>query len=110
MDGRDFGYLECGSAEEFKSIFPKIALLGESALPESGGMINEDFSVTTPDGVKLFALSYKGDIDGWRRKLREAASVLGVRWAELSEDTIRLEDGREFALSACTTEDYLRYS
>jgi len=105
VDGRDFAYLECETADAFKSLFPKIATFGESPLPTSGGAINEDFALVLPDGVRLFALSYKGDLKGWKRKVAECAETLGVKFGEVVGDCIQVRDNGAVSLSECDTID-----
>jgi hypothetical protein len=109
VDGRGFAYLECETADAFKSLFPMIATFGASPLPASGGAINEDFALILPDGVQLFALSYKGDLEGWKRKVAECAEALGMKFGEVVGDCLQVKDNGEVSLSDCKTKDLLAY-
>ena len=108
VDGRGYAYVECETAESFKLIFPKIATYGASPLPTSGGAVNEDFALVLPGGKRLFALSYKGDLEGWKRKITECAETLGVKYGEVKGGHIHLNGQHAVLLSDCETEDFLK--
>jgi hypothetical protein len=71
-------------------------------------MIEECFRIITPDNQLLHALSYKGDLEGWKKDIELGAKNLNLLTAEIQGDKIVLSDGRSFKLSDCATEDDAR--
>ena len=52
-------------------------------------------------GENYFAVSYKGDIDGWRQQVEQGAAELGLLVAKISQDKFLLDSGDEVLLSEC---------
>lgn len=107
VKGREIVYLESENCDAFRSIFPKITSFGISPLPKSGGAINEEFLIVLPDGVQMFALSYKGDLVGWKRKINECAAVLGLKIGEIVGEFLELQKENIFPLAVCEVKDLL---
>jgi hypothetical protein len=70
-----------------------------------GGMLEEQFSIITPDGSLFHGISYKGDLEGWRKDIELGAKNLNLPTAVIQDNNIIISDGRSFKLSDCTTED-----
>lgn len=61
-----------------------------------------------PDGDIFEAVSYKGDVEGWRRQLEQGAKALNEEVARIDIDTdsIVLDDMRSFRLEDCNIDFY----
>lgn len=82
VDWREHRYIQCEhryiqvDGEEPASHGWLAASLDDAAgapLPASGGCIEEQVLLRTPDGQVFAGLSYRGDIEGWRAHRRFGA-------------------------------------
>jgi hypothetical protein len=106
VQGREFCYIQNPDLKSFQSLFPKIVRIGGKGLPQSGGMLEENTIVTTPDGKRFFALSYKGDVESWRANIRACCDGLGLLWAEVQSSDLSLSNGEMISLSSCKVQTY----
>lgn len=101
VEGREFLYIETTSGEEyFQLLNEALASCPDVPMPQSGGMMEEKAHVTLEDGSSLLAVSYKGDIPRWRRKLTAFCESTGRKWGVASNHRITLSDGTEIDLSS----------
>lgn len=103
VDGREFLYVEIRDAEDFDSIID--ASLGANPdvpMPRAGGVIEEKTRLTLADGTSLLAMSYKGDLNGWRAKLTAFCAMQSRRWGTASHQVLHMSDGTTFSLRDCT--------
>ena len=102
VQGREFLFMQSEGFREFRNLFPQITQSGDSPLPRSGGAINEEAVAILPDGKRLYCLSFRGDLLGWRRKIVECAQANQLVWGELVEGiNMKVSDGNEYPLDAC---------
>lgn len=101
VHGREYLYIEYESGDAFSVCFPTIAGWGDVPLPKSGGAINEAAEISIPEGSSFFGVSYKGDLDGWRRKLVRFAEDQGLRWGRIDSERLVLSSGEELPLGVC---------
>lgn len=66
-----------------------------------GGASEGGCSIKLPDGVYFYALTYHGDLIGWKKDIEEGAKAYGSLLATIEEENFILNDGRVFNLSAC---------
>lgn len=102
-DGEDF-FTKNSRAVEKQSLFDKVTSLFEIA--QSGGVISENCKLRLPTNELFHGLSYKGDIEGWRKQIEQGAELLGLLTGKISENNLELSDGRIYALSDCKIEFY----
>jgi len=69
-----------------------------------GGRVSDSCSVLSPDGLLFRAMSYHGDLAGWRKDIEEGARGLGLLLAKIEGDQFVISDGRSFPLSECKIE------
>jgi hypothetical protein len=101
VEGREFIYIEASAGEGFSELVDQaMNSRPEIPMPESGGVI-EMKAFLMIDGVSLFGLSYKGDLDGWRRKFSTYCEDVGKQFGIATEGTLVLSDGRQLALADC---------
>lgn len=100
VEGREFLYVETAEGEDFRQILnDALTSCADVPMPQSGGVIEEKARITLEDGSVLFAISYKGDLSGWRRKLTAFCESKGRKWGVASKQVITLSDGSEIDLS-----------
>ncbi len=68
--------------------------------------MTENCKLWLPSGELFHALSYKGDIDGWREQISNGANQLGLLTAKIVNNQFILSDGRSYHLSDCKAEFY----
>ena len=61
----------------------------------------EGCRLVLPTGEQVHAISYRGDIVGWREQVARGAQGMGVPIGEIVGGELVLSDGRRFALSQC---------
>lgn len=86
------------------SLFEKVTSMFNIA--QSGGVISENCKLWLPTNELFHGLSYKGDIEGWRKQIEQGAEQLDLLTGKISENNIELSDGRVYALSDCKIEFY----
>ncbi|MDR6411296.1 hypothetical protein [Paraburkholderia terricola] len=104
--GREFRYILDDGGEPFSSLFKRLIRHVQPPLPTSGAAMIEGCAVTLPKGEVWQAISYKGDLLGWRRQIGLGAESLNVNIASLSGDTLVLPDGKMVDLADCKTKFY----
>ena len=102
VEGREFRYVSDPGLEPFGDLFKKLVRQVVPPRMKQGGALVEGCEIRLPDGRVFQAVSYKGDLDGWRRQLSEGAKALSLNTAELQGDSIVIDDGPSFELGQCT--------
>jgi len=102
VEGREFIYVETSEAEDFHAIMEKVfAGFPETRLPTAGGAIEEKARILLEAGRSLLAISYKGDLPGWRGRLVGFCENTGRQWGIARDGTLVLANGTETPLSEC---------
>lgn len=108
-DGIEFLYIQGEPSSNFRKVtsnFDKVTYEVRPPLPKSGGVSEEGCCITTPDGDKFYAVEYHFDILGWRKQIKQGASMLNLLTGIINNDNIELSDGRSYTLSDCIVEFY----
>lgn len=93
-------YVEIATGQGFRQLIDEaMELPGSAPMPQSGGVIEEKAWLDLSDGSTLLAISYKGDVPGWRGKLAAYCESKGRRWGVASNAKLILSDGTEVDLS-----------
>ncbi|MDV5357161.1 hypothetical protein QM201_20045 [Enterobacter asburiae] len=105
---REYRYISDDGHDNFlgNGLFNKLTSQIEPPVPTCGGAITENCKLWLPSGELLHALSYKGDIDGWRKQIELGAKQLGLFTGKIIGDSVFLSDGRNYQLSDCRIEFY----
>ena len=104
VDGTEFLYYEDDGKNKAKKQFN---LLLDSAGPisaTSGGVVSDSCCIGLPVGTLFRALSYHGDVVGWRAAVKAGAGSRGLLLAKIEGDQFVVSDGRSFPLSECKIE------
>jgi hypothetical protein len=100
VKGREFRYVLDDERMPFSKLFHELVVAGKRTATQ-GGVISENCEVRLPDGAKYQALSYKGDVDGWRADIEHGASALGLPLARIDGGKFVLAGGRTYDLDKC---------
>lgn len=101
VEGREYRYVSCSANTDIAMLFKKVIREINPPLAKNGGAVNEGCKVILPSGECYFAVSYKGDIEGWRQQIEQGAIALELSIAKITQDKFLLSDGGEFLLSDC---------
>jgi len=100
VDGREFMYVKVFSGDRFSKLLDEAEELDSvTSFVKSGGVIEEKAQLAIDDGSRLLAISYKGDIDGWRRLFIASCEKHGRRWGVARGGKLKLSDGTEIRLT-----------
>lgn len=108
VEWREYCYVSDDGCNKFigKGLFDKLTGQIDPPIPTGGGAMAENCKLWLPSGELLHALSYKGDIDGWRKQIEQGAKQLGLFTGKIVNNEITLSDGRSFELAMCKFEFY----
>lgn len=104
VEGREFCYVSNRKQEKFDVLFKKIIRYASPPIPKHGGYIIEECSITLPNGDIFEAVSYRGDMEGFRRQIQQGANAFHENVARIDKDSIVLDDMRSFHLTDCRIE------
>lgn len=107
VEGREYRYASNKRQVKFDKLFHELFNV-PPVICGNGGALIEGCKITLPNGDLFEAVSYKGDIEGWRQQLEQGAKALNEELARIDIDTnsIVLDDMRSFRLTDCIIEFY----
>ena len=107
VEGREYRYVSNKRQVKFGELFHELFNV-PPLIPQNGGALIEGCKITLPNGDIFEAVSYKGDIEGWRQQLEQGAKALNEELARIDIDTdsIVLNDMRSFRLTDCIIDFY----
>ena len=101
---REFRYVEDDQKEPFELVFRRLARHVDPPLMTDGGALIEGCVVTLPTGQRFQAISYRGDISGWRDQVTRGAAGIGRSLARIDGDKLALDNGTSHSLGQCQIE------
>lgn len=106
-EGREYRYVSNKSQVKFSKLFHELFNV-PPIIPQNGGALIEGCKITLPNGDIFEAVSYKGEIEGWRQQLEQGAKALNEELAgiDIDTDSIVLNDMRSFRLTDCIIDFY----
>lgn len=104
VDGTEFLYFEDDGKNNRKKQFNLLLDSAGTIAATSGGVVSDRCRITLPAGTVFSALSYHGDIAGWRAALEAGANARGLLLARVEGERFVISDGRSFPLSDCRIE------
>lgn len=78
VEGREHWYIEDDGSGDFDSFFLKLISAVQPPLHTRGGALTGGCELTLPNGKRFHAMSYKGDLQGWRNQISQGAKVLSL--------------------------------
>lgn len=106
VGGREFCYVSNRSQMKFEIYFKKLIRCVSPLIPKSGGALIEGCKITLPNGEIFEAISYKGDIEGWRSQIKQGVGTLNETLARIDADSIVLDNVQSFYLTDCRIDFY----
>jgi hypothetical protein len=99
VEGREFMYVEVSGKEIFSQLLSEVlSSCPGIPLPASGGTIEEKARITLQDNTSLLAISYKGDLSGWRKKIIAFCEDKRKKWGIPRHSSLALSDGTDLPL------------
>ncbi|HEM7175227.1 hypothetical protein [Providencia stuartii] len=108
VEWREYRYVSDDESNNFvgNGLFNKIINKITPIIPTSGGAISENCKLWTPDGKLFHALSYKGDLNGWRKQIEKGAANLGLITGKIIDNKLILTTGENYNIEDCKIEFY----
>ena len=106
VEGREFWYIEEQGLNEFDALFKKLVRAIDPPLAKSGGVITGGCELTLPDKRRFHAISYKGDLEGWRNQIVEGAKKIGISIAKIEDKMLVVSSGEVVDLGSCISRFY----
>src|SRR5262245_42998325 len=78
-DDSEVRYLSFKGPTDLDELFHRVLNVPGVPTPSHGGALARNCIIRIPNEESFFALSYSGDVDGWRRKVEDGARVLGLK-------------------------------
>ena len=100
-EGREVRYVAEPEIEEFVAYFKKLVRHVNPPIAKQGGAVIEGCKLTLPTGERFQAISYRGDIEGWRRQIEMGAAAMQTLMGQIVGETLVLADGRSYRLIDC---------
>lgn len=104
VDGQQVVYFSDDGKNKFRKQFDSITCFSEPPNAVRGGVNDRGCKITLPSGTFFHAISYHGDLGGWRKDIEAGAVGLGLLLAQIKDDQLVISDGRSIPLSDCKIE------
>ncbi|WP_031329155.1 MULTISPECIES: hypothetical protein [Ralstonia] len=104
VEGTEFVYFSDDGKSKFRKQFRNLSEFTNPPNAQSGGVNERGCKITAPDNQLFHAISYHGDLDGWRKDIEIGARELNLLIARIEGDRFVISDGRSFLLSECKVE------
>lgn len=104
IGGQQVVYFSDDGKSKFRKQFNDITCFTEPPNAVRGGVNERGCKITPPSGPLFHAISYHGDLDGWRKDIEAGAKGLGLLLARIEGDQFVISDGRSIPLSGCKIE------
>ena len=104
IEGKEVVYFADDGRNQVRKQFNALTSMVERRQAKSGGRTSQACKITLPDGQIFHAMSYHGDLEGWRKDIEAGAQALQLLLARIEGDTFAISDGRSFPLRDCKIE------
>lgn len=101
VPGREFLYVS-DDGGDFPSLFERLTTFANPPAAKSGGAITENCRLRLLDGRTFHAISFRGDLDGWRLDIERSAKALGLQIGKIVDSHFIPSDGQPIPLADCT--------
>ncbi|HDS0950393.1 TPA: hypothetical protein QDZ34_002868 [Stenotrophomonas maltophilia] len=102
--GVKFIYYEDDGIRPASSQFNALVDCAGEITARSGGIVSDSCRITLPNGQCFRALSFHGDLDGWRMAVEAGARTLRLRVARIQGCHLMISDGQFVPLSECSVD------
>jgi hypothetical protein len=104
--GREYWYIEAKQSINFNELFVRLVKAVDPPLYTKGGALTGGCELTLPDGRKFHAMSFKGDLDGWREQITAGVNKLRIEAGQIVEGRLLLLSGDVVPLEQCGVRFY----
>ncbi len=104
VDHREVRYVEENGNDPFEAFFRRLVRHVNPPVMKDGGALIEGCVLTVPGGRRFQALSYRGDIEGWRQQVTQGAAALNTTLGRMVDGNLVLDDGSSYKLADCQVE------
>ena len=104
VNGREYLYYEDDGKNKPKKQFNLLLGSAGTITATSGGVVSDPCRIRVPAGQLFRALTYHGDLAGWRAAVQAGADARGLLLARIVANQFVISDGRSFPLSDCEIE------
>jgi hypothetical protein len=104
VDGTEFCYFSDDGKNKFDKQFKNLTNYTNPPHAKSGGATECGCKIYLPDGLLFHAISYHGDVAGWRKDIEAGARGLNLMLATIVADNFVVAGGRMVALTDCRIE------
>lgn len=104
-EGKEYIYFS-DDGSGFSKIFKVLTKHKGENYAQNGSLGEERCKLFTPDNILFYAISYKGDLEGWRKDIELGAQEHGITLAWVDGEDFVLSDGKSYKLSQCKAEFY----
>ncbi|MFT3778986.1 MAG: hypothetical protein QM772_12045 [Ottowia sp.] len=105
-EDREVRYIEDKSQEPFDKVFINLVRYINPPLMADGGALIDGCVLVLSSGRRFQAISYRGDIDGWRNQVTQGAAMLNIVIGYLEDGKLVLTDESSYSISECVVEFY----
>lgn len=104
---REYRYIQGNYIKDFEEeLFSYLFDVVDDPQIQYGASLSANCKITTPDGDIFYGLSYRGDIEGWRKDFESGAKKLSLLFAIIEDKYLIDSLGRKYLLSDCQVEFY----
>jgi hypothetical protein len=101
VEGQRTVYFLDDKKNSFSKQFRKVTTYTNPPHAKSGGVNERGCEITLPNAQRFFAISYHGDLEGWKKDIEAGAQALSLLLAEISDNNFVISDGRVVSLEDC---------
>lgn len=104
VEGTVFVYFSDDGKNKFRKQFKNITEFTNPPNATSGGVNDRGCKIELPGGQLFHAISYHGDLNGWRKDIEAGAAGLNLTLARIEGDVFVISNGTSISLSECRVE------
>lgn len=104
VDGQQVVYFSDDGKNKFRKQFNSITCFADPPSAKRGGVNDRGCKITPPGGPVFYAISYHGDLDGWKSDIEAGAKGLGLLLARIEGERFVISDMRSIPLVDCKIE------
>lgn len=98
--GRELRYVQYSGPDTFSKFFERL-MHHAPIVATHGGVMTGGCKLVLPSGDTYQAISYKGDLEGWRAHVQIGVAALEVLLAQVVDGKLVLADGSQVPLTEC---------
>ena len=101
IEGQQVIYFSDDGNNSLRKQFSAITCFVDPPNAKCGGVNDRGCQIVPPNGPAFYAISYHGDLDGWRRDIEAGAKGLGLLLACIENEKFVISTGESIPLKDC---------